>query len=153
MQAMFSRLTKALPVSEQLDILMRNIRPEYMRKLALVEIDSIEMLKTYLKRLELIRVRSEMFIEPQTLDFTLTKDVNSFINVSHENLTKQVAEIKTNNTRTYTNNPQNRKCLRSGLNNHITKYYKKSREILCCKCGQKGVKITECSKYKISPKN
>lgn len=72
---MFERLGKAIPESEKLDILTRNMRPEYSKDLALHDITSINQLKTLCKRIELAQVRANQFREPNTT--TLDKCVSS----------------------------------------------------------------------------
>lgn len=64
MSAMFGRLN--CPVSEavRLKILMKNISPVYQTQLALVDITSIEQLKTLCRRLEARREAAESFTAP-----------------------------------------------------------------------------------------
>lgn len=64
MSAMFGRLN--CPVSEavRLKILMKNISPIYQTQLALVDVTSIEQLKTLCRRLEARREAAESFTAP-----------------------------------------------------------------------------------------
>lgn len=75
MGGLFSRLTKPMSEEDRLDILVRNIRPEYGRNLALVDINSVAELKAVCMRLELANVRASNFSEPSTSDYTVAPDL------------------------------------------------------------------------------
>lgn len=64
MSCMFSRLRKPLSEEEKLEILRRNVRPNYAEKLALIDITSVQNLKDYCRKLEEARQRTDLFVEP-----------------------------------------------------------------------------------------
>jgi hypothetical protein len=137
MQGMFSRLTHALSDSEQLEILMHNIRPEYMKELALHNIPTIDKLKFYCKQLELARSRADQFIEPNFNNFRITSDLH---NKSTLKLVgKQISALDKPTSSRYLD----KKCFRCNQNTHFTNQCK-SRELVCFKCGKKGVKRSDC---------
>ncbi|MEI3777135.1 hypothetical protein [Pectobacterium brasiliense] len=142
MQGMFSRLSSPMSNEEQLEILMHNIRPEYITELALNDIESIEQLKQLCKRLELARVRAEKFVEPnlnkyqpnRSKNFTYQKNQVSAVSSNYDPVVSKF-------------------CLRCKGNNHYTHQCFRSREILCYRCGKKGVKrpdCTDCNKQNLS---
>lgn len=133
MQGMFSRLTSPMSHADQLEILMHNIRPEYMKELALHDISSIDQLKQLGKRLELARVRAERFSEPNSEEYQLRK---TKLSVKHSN---QVSAVSTG-----INPEQKRSCMRCQSDGHYTRDCKQSREVVCFKCGKKGVRRPEC---------
>lgn len=137
MQGMFSRLTTPMKSEEQLDILMHNIRPEYMKELALHKIDSILTLKQLCKQLELARSREEQFVEPNFNNFRVTTDLNPRFQARPVN--RQVSALNEPSTSRSTV----RQCFRCNRTNHYTSQCR-LREIVCFKCGKKGVRRTEC---------
>lgn len=65
MHGMFSRLNKALPESEQLEIILHNIRPCYASTLAASpELNSLDSLKDICRNYETIQSRLRQFREP-----------------------------------------------------------------------------------------
>lgn len=143
MQGLFSRLSKPLSEQDKLDILMHNIRPEYMKEMALLDINTISDLQFYGKKLELARARADQFVEPSA---------------SHTKHSISCDQKKTYNTNSY---PQNKnisvinappgsqvckKCFRCNRTNHHTGQCRTSKEVVCFKCGEKGFKRTECPK-------
>lgn len=137
MQGMFSRLTHPLTGREQLEILMHNIRPEYMNNLALQKILSIDELKSYCKQLELARSRAEQFNEPNFNNLIVTSDLHR--GMTSRSSHKQVSALNA----LHSSQTVDRKCFRCNKSTHFTNQCK-SRELVCFKCGQKGVKRTEC---------
>lgn len=137
MQGMFARLTRPLSGSEQLEILMHNIRPEYMNSVALQNITSIDELKSCCKQLELAQSRADNFREPNFNNFKVTSDMHK--NMTSRCFQKQVSALSVPQT------SQNlvKSCFRCGKNTHFTNQCK-SKEVVCFKCGTKGVKRTDC---------
>lgn len=138
MQGMFSRLTKPLSSDKQLEILMHNIRPEYMKDLALHKITSIDTLKSLCKQLELARSRAEQFEEPNFYNFKMTKDLHN--RSSPRSFNKQVSALNEAST----SSRPDKKCFRCGRNTHFTNQCR-STEIVCFKCGTKGVTRVDCT--------
>lgn len=145
MQSMFSRLSKPLPETDKLEILMHNIRPEYIRELALQDITSIDTLKTLGKKLELARSKAEQFTEPNFHNYKITADMHIKRN------TKKVEQVST--ITNFNNNFSNKVCFRCKKDNHPTRLCRSSNEIICFKCGNPGVKATECPKCNTFSKN
>lgn len=147
MQGMISRLTKPLSEEEQLDIIMHNIRPEYMREMALLDISSIKQLQIYGKKLELARARQDQFVEPKPSD--LKQDFNFYTkdkpSPSSQKTSKPISAVEKLST-----SVNNKKCFRCNRTNHYTNECKVSKELVCYKCGEKGFKRTDCPKC---PKN
>lgn len=148
MQGMFSRLATPLSSKDQLEILMHNIRPEYMKDLAFQRVDSIDSLKHYCKQLELARTRADQFSEPNFSNFRITSDLHARPPLKSFN--KQVSALDVAST-SNTSNQVTMKCFRCNKTNHYTNQCK-SREIVCFKCGMKGVKRPECE-CSLSSKN
>lgn len=156
MVGMFSRLRKTLSEDEQLDIILRNIRPEYSMELALHDIISIDQLKFVCKKLELAKAKAIDFKEPLLTNDSLAPDF-TYSNKSRNSNPKQ---LNTNfgNPKpkpiASLNSKDNKSlhCFRCGMNNHNTNKCLKSRDLVCFKCGNKGVKTPECTKCNV-PKN
>jgi hypothetical protein len=145
MQGMFSRLATPLSSKDQLEILMHNIRPEYMKDLAFQSIDSIDSLKHYCKQLELARTRADHFNEPNFGNFRITSDLHA--RPPLKSFSKQVSALDVASS----SEQSKKKCFRCNKTNHFTNQCK-SREIVCFKCGMKGVKRPECE-CSLSSKN
>ncbi|RVE49340.1 hypothetical protein evm_005955 [Chilo suppressalis] len=130
MQGMFARLSIPMSVDEQLEILMHNIRPEFMKELALHNVDSILTLKQLGKRLELAQVRAEKFSEPNSNQLQVSNDLQSRRIKNIYKPTRQISTV------TYPNNFSNNMiCMRCQSREHFTTECVNSREILCFKCG------------------
>jgi hypothetical protein len=152
---MFERLSKDIPEAEKLDILSRNIRPEYSRDLALQDITTIEQLKSLCKRIELAQVKAKQFCEPGLSKFNessitptrdyLERNKNPFRTPAKDTPRHFVASVTPDTTK--------KACFRCGLTNHSTSICRKSREILCFRCGEKGVRTPNCPKCSTGPKN
>ncbi|RVE49202.1 hypothetical protein evm_006094 [Chilo suppressalis] len=137
MQGMFARLSIPMSLEEQLEILMHNIRPEYMKELALHNVDSILTLKQLGKRLELAQIRAEKFTEPNLNKLHISNDLQSRRIKNNYKPTRQISTV------TFPQNVSNNmRCMRCQSREHFTRV--NSREILCFKCGKKGVRRPEC---------
>lgn len=140
MQGMFSRLSYPVSEEEQLEILMHNIRPEYMMALALQEVDSISKLKHLGKRLELAQSRANNFIEPK---FNKTDNYYNPPSRSGKFPSKDYKIAAVNSS---PRGEANITCWRCKTNEHVSNECRqaKSREILCYGCGQPGVTRPAC---------
>lgn len=138
---MMSRLSTQLPESEKLDIVLRNIRPEYSRELALIDVQSIDHLQELGKKLELCKARIANFSEPSVSKDSVAPDFNYKIK-------PPTSHVKTSSIQSDTtpkpNNAVSRFCLRCGMSNHPTSRCCNSREIMCFKCGLPRVKTPDC---------
>lgn len=153
---MFERLNTNIPEAEKLDILMRNIRPEYSKELALQDITSIRQLKTLCKRIELAKVKADNFREPTT---SMAKDTSSsIVNKPYQkgkfHFSRSPSTSK-NFVSAVAQSTSKQACFRCGLSNHTTRTCQKSRDIVCFKCGEKGVRTPDCPKCNpnTTPKN
>ena len=61
MSTMFSRLGRPMEEDQKLEILSRNVRPEYLKQLGLQDWDSVEKLQQFCERLELNYTRVKLF--------------------------------------------------------------------------------------------
>lgn len=138
MGGLFSRLTKPVPEAEKLDIILRNIRPEYSRELALIDIVSLPQLKSLCMKLELASVRAGDFAEPSTSRYTVAPDIQLTTGNS------QVHKHKIASVRNPPPKSDKDFCFRCNENGHRTIRCPHSREIVCFKCGYKGVRTSEC---------
>lgn len=149
---MCERLEKDLSDSEKLDILMRNIRPEYSKELALQDISSIAQLKSLCKRIELAKVRADQFREPSadgakpSSSRTISNSKRNFNSYRPPPAPKNFVDAV---------NPSESKqpCFRCGRTNHYTRHCKASRALVCFKCGEKDVRTPECPKCNTGSKN
>ncbi|KAI8430512.1 hypothetical protein MSG28_000756, partial [Choristoneura fumiferana] len=119
-------LTVPLAEAERLDILLRNVRPEYSRELALIDVTSIEMLKSLCKRLELAGSRAGYTVAPDV-------QVQSRNNTACR---KQAVGSVDKTEGTY--------CFRCKQAGHKTNRCQRSRELVCFGCGHPGVRTPEC---------
>jgi hypothetical protein len=152
---MFARLSREVSEEEKLDILLRNVRPDYSQELALYDITSIQQLKTYCKRLEVARVKAENFREPSSSNvkknssgaFPSMNPVRNNFNSkqTYPNTKSFVSSVGQSTPRS--------PCFRCGLTNHSTNVCRKSRDIVCFRCGEKGVRTPDCPKCTNNSKN
>lgn len=154
---MFERLNKKVDETEKLDILTRNIRPEYSKELALHEITSIKKLKSLCKRIELAQVKASQFKEPNV---STSGNSNNFGDLSSSSGSYHFNKGNISRHKPFKNyiasvQPTGPKqtCFRCGKNNHPTNRCLNSKEIVCFKCGERGVRTPECSKCSNFSKN
>jgi hypothetical protein len=152
---MFERLNRDLPESEKLDILIRNIRPEYSRDLALHDIQTIEQLKILCKRIELAQVKANKFREPVTPRHSSNPFVTPTRSQETRNNFKPKKHDFTVSSRNFASSvaSTSKQCFRCGMTNHSTNLCNKSRDIVCFKCGEKGVRTPVCPNCNPNSKN
>ena len=161
---MMSRLSRTLTEEEKLDIVLRNIRPEYSRELALVDIKTISELQTLGKKLELCKARIANFSEPTFSKNSIASDFDykSKSTASYTKPTLNERSSSVNTTERDTKNMSNSEtskpssallCFRCGKNNHTTSRCTASREVMCFKCGLRNVKTPDCPKCSKPSKN
>lgn len=138
---MMSRLNTKLSESEKLEIVLRNIRPEYSRELALIDVRSIDHLQELGKKLELCKARVEKFTEPSFSKDSVAQDFNYKLKSSTQ--TVRASSIQSDQP-PKPNNTIPRFCLRCGDCKHPTSRCPNSREIMCFKCGLPRVKTPDC---------
>ncbi|KAI5631433.1 retrotransposon gag protein domain-containing protein [Phthorimaea operculella] len=73
MQNYFKRLLEPLSESQKLQILMRNIRPEYTEHLSLIAIGSLNELRDKCKLIERNKLKSQFLLSPKVCDDTNKK--------------------------------------------------------------------------------
>lgn len=148
---MCSRLSNDISEAEKLDIILRNIRPDYSSHLALCTFTSVNELKIACRKLELSKVRSQDFAEPKLVSNPVNSDFickakptldtkNRYNNLEVDSLQPKVGPAKTNS----------RMCFRCGQSGHPTHSCKTNNDIVCFKCGNKGVRTPDCTKCKNS---
>lgn len=135
MGGLFSRLTKPLAETDRLDILLRNIRPEYSRELALIDIESIQELKTVCMRLELAGARASNFSEPSTSGYTVAPDLQFSPRFGPR---KQVVSSMNRGAE------PDLFCFRCKVKDHNTSRCPRSRDLVCFRCGRANVRTPEC---------
>lgn len=139
MGGLFSRLTEPLSEMEKLNILTRNIRPEYSRELALVDVSTVQQLKTLCVKLELANSRAADFVEPSSSRYTIAPDMQFRAMNPRAPRKEEVAS--------FDKPPMERTpyfCFRCSEAGHPTNRCPRSREVLCFKCGYKGVRSPDC---------
>ncbi|XP_049874600.1 uncharacterized protein LOC126372767 [Pectinophora gossypiella] len=133
---MMSRLSKELSESDKLDIILRNIRPEYSREIRMIDVTTIQQLQQIGKRLELSKHRIDNFIEPNFSKNSVAPDFNFKCKPkSSRDFSKNIPVASVIRSST---------CFRCGGTNHSTNRCNASKEVVCFKCGKKGVKAPLC---------
>ena len=129
----FKRLLEPLSEKSKLEILMRNIRPEYSEHLALVKIESLSELKEKCKLIEKYKIKSQLFVEPPKVSAsTLASDL-----AYKPNKSQQVAAVTV---------PQSVKmfCRRCRVNTHNLNNCTAPRKKVCFRCGLAGYTTVTC---------
>lgn len=169
MSGLFSRLKKPLPESEQLDILLHNIRPHFTQQLALVEINSVSDLKKKCRHFEAARQRAELFTEPPksnvlSADFaykgkSAPKSVSAVGSTNGSRQSNHVSETKP----VKQSNPQRNQnmaaaqpkpvCYKCGKTDHSFRLCRvaQSGPIKCFKCNELGFTVRTCPKCNSAP--
>lgn len=145
MAAMFSRLTKRMSEEEQLEILLNNIRPEYIRELALIEIQTIGQLEKYLRKLEIANDKVDNFEEPVSSNFKVTSDIHRSITFTRTNKIKTLSNVD--------QYQQLDSCIHCRKTNHPSHMCRYKQKVKCYRCGQEGVKVTNCNRCNELPSN
>ena len=131
---MFNRLNRTIPDQDKLEILLHNVRPEYIKELAMRDINSIEELQTIGRKLELA--------------WTMSNTASS----STDRQPKQVGSVDKSKSK-YNSNSNRMFCSSCKMNNHNTtdcyKNKNKSRNfnnklIKCFGCGKPNVTKPNC---------
>lgn len=172
MHGMFSRLDKQPSEDEKLEILLHNIRPCYASTLATsVKISTIDALADTCKSYENIQARMSQFHEPPKVssetvapEFAYNKPSTStyepkpgYPKTNHnnnKNYENNYNQYKTNNEErkymhvnslyVHSNNYSKKYCPRCRSDTHSLYQCDKPREIICFKCGKKGVRLPDC---------
>lgn len=176
MSGMFARLSKPLSESDQLEILLHNIRPCYASTLASAsQIQTLDILRTLCRNYETIQVRLSQFQEPPKVtastlapEFAYTKENkpvynagtnqpryfnrNTNTNYSQNNF-KNSNTAQNYNVHTIQSNERQPYCPRCRNNTHSLRVCQAPRDIVCFKCGRKGVKRPDCPSCNLAPKN
>lgn len=186
MSGLFSRLTKKLSEEDKLEILLHNIRPIYANTLSSVsEVKSIDDLRTLCRNYEAIQSRFSQFREPpkpcsNTLapEFAYSGQSNSktYSKYNNNNNSYNKNYSKPNNYQNKPNsnnnseptlvhtidssnsNTKHRYCPRCRNDTHNLRQCTANKdEVVCFKCGHKGVKTPDCPKCgktkQTNPKN
>lgn len=161
MSGMFSRLTKKMSESEQLEILLRNIRPCYSVFVALRDCTTIDSLLAVCQNYEKFLDKDKNFKEPSLQQNTLTAEfsykpripVTNSPSVSFQKPPPQyLQKPKQVNTLTRSDPPQqNSFCVRCRVHGHSLNTCKKPHFIICFKCGLKDFKTADCPKCNPKP--
>lgn len=156
-RALMGRLSTPMTEREQLSMIERNLRPEYVALLGLTHYDNINELEEILGKLSLGRVLATRFREPPSSGL-LEPDLGYYGNQRRN--TRDVAPLETNSSSdgvsdtevnsieqpTSSNKVKLCKaiCWNCSLPGHRFRDCKESRRIFCNGCGEKGVKIYDC---------
>lgn len=163
MIGMFSRLSKALPEEDKLEIILHNIRPCYASTLAsAAEIKSIDQLRVLCRNFENVQSRLVQFREPSDASSSnLLAPEFAYKPKTNFYKPKPTSTTNPNFSKANSSNDVNQKylhalnktvedvsskqpyCPRCRDNTHSLRNCKNT-EILCFKCGHKGVKKPDC---------
>lgn len=162
MYEMFSRLNQKLSEPEQLQILLRNIRPCYSVFVALCDITSIDSLLLSCQKYERILDRDRNFKEPQNSDNSQLFGDFHYKNIPQSN-NKQFnyGQTLNNNSKFSQSNYQTKNnfrvnaitarkfnahefCVRCRVNGHSLSTCTQPKFLICFGCGHKGVKQPDC---------
>lgn len=150
MSGMFARLSKKLNESEQLEILLHNIRPCYSVFVALKEVKTIDSLISTCQSYEKVSERDNNFREPSSEENTCAAEFayrpsTSRISQSHTKFTNAMHDNKQLRYSAQINeNSKDEYCYRCRTTGHSLRTCTKPRYLICFKCGRKGVKISDC---------
>lgn len=161
MKNMFARLSESLPEDKQLRILLRNMSPFYQTQLGLTEVNSVNELIAYGRRIEERRYAVENFVPPSRrkgdleidLAYVDTASVSSEISVVSNPRDIAVATVASQRTVTPLNasssklNASTPTCWNCGEPNHRAGNCPKPRtKLYCFRCGKPDVTVRSCSK-------
>lgn len=156
MDCMFSRLTKPLSEDEKLEILSGNILPCYANVLASAgEIFNIDNLKEVCQKYE--RVQTQFFKRSEPSSRNCIPLATEFVyrgeSSAPSNFEKSKPLNNFQNTKSYVSAVASKDvyCPRCRNNTHSLKTCTQPRDIVCFKCGKKGVRTPDCTKC--NPKN
>lgn len=160
---MFSRLSKKLSEMEQLQIILRNIRPCYSVFVALKDIDSIDSLLATCQNYEKFLDRDKQFKEPNlqqnplTAEFNYKHSTSSLANPPNSSGNSRPPLPFANkfnppykypsrqiNSLTQTRSQESPFCVRCRKQGHTLNTCTQPRYIICFKCGLKGFKTADC---------
>lgn len=137
MQNYFGRLSTPLPEEEKFDIVLNNIRPEYMSSLSTLNVNTFTELKMYCRKIEASNKHAQHFVEPPKSSANL---------VAADLAYKQISKTPVNMVKPSI--PQF--CHRCRVDTHSYRQCT-SRKIVCFGCGKEGVirpKCPDCSPRK-----
>lgn len=176
LSGMFSRLSKPLSEEDKLEIILHNIRPCYASTLASVtKIKAIDQLRLLCRNFENIQSRLLQFREPLASTSETLAPEFAYKPKTTSNKQKQFYpdynnKTTNNHTKPYVNNNVNEKylhainkntanndrklpyCPRCRNNTHSLRDCQNT-EIMCFKCGRKGVKKPDCPSCNPGSKN
>ncbi|CAK1593997.1 unnamed protein product [Parnassius mnemosyne] len=164
MSGMFSRLSKKLSETEQLEIILRNIRPCYSVFVALKDIDSIDFLLATCQNYEKFLDRDKQFKEPNVQQSPLISEFNykhstsSSVDSPNSSNNSRPSPLLINkftssykypsrqvNSLSQTKAPQESSfCVRCRKQGHSLNTCTQPRFVICFKCGLKGFKTADC---------
>lgn len=140
MEGLFLRLPTPLSESEQLDIILANISPYFISRLALYEIRTIENLKDVCARIEVAKFRCE------NRGFLTTGKESILPDFCNTN-TNSHPSASSNNNRPFVNRPQQTRtaeiCLKCGGSHHHSRCDIHPTTI-CFRCKRPGVITKNC---------
>lgn len=139
MTNLFERLTIAIPENNRLRIILRNLSPFYQSQLGLVEIRTVEELKSMGKRLEIRRACVEAYVPPPRRNQSLEPDLAC----STPYMGTAVASASDSRT-------NNVKCWNCGHLGHISINCRQPHTLHCYKCGHPGVTVRKCPKCNLN---
>lgn len=166
MKELFRRLSRPMLEEQQLEILIRNVRPVYSNQFGLNELDTVAKLQIFCERLEQNRIRSKFFAETP-IDFLSTiqrghpsAEIDRNPRDSRESNNKNMINNNHYNSNNSDNHNKNRdkiyavrsfgpgrrfNCRRCETADHTGFNCPRSDEIFCFNCRAPNQKIPTCS--------
>lgn len=156
MSNMFSRLSDSLSEERKLSILCRNILPFYQTQLGLTEIDSVQDLIRYGRKIEERRYAVDSYVPPSRRKGDLEPDlayIETKMPLNASDLENNVSTIvgqrfnSDDNTQRDNHTSSDNKCWNCGSPNHRAGRCSEPRtKRFCFRCGMPDVTVNTCSK-------
>lgn len=154
MSNLFSRLSIKIPECNQLRIIMKNLTPFYQGQLGLVDIKSLEDLRSMGRRLELRKSYVDAYVPPPRRMQSLEPDLACMSNSTAS--CGRLDEVESSQSRpevVASGNAAVRKCWNCGGTDHLANRCLRALRRHCFGCGRPGVIRSECLNCRRNPGN